>query len=71
MRAALHHLLEERAHTHERDAALTYGDETLSYGQLWETVARFAVGLTELGLGTGDRVAVFLEKRLETVPTGP
>ena len=67
MRAALHHLLEERAHTHERDAALTYGDETLSYGQLWETVARFAVGLTELGLGTDDRVAVFLEKRLETV----
>ena len=65
MRAGLHHLLEERAH--ESDAALTYGDATRSYAELWDTVARFAVGLAELGVGRADRVAVFLEKRLETV----
>ena len=67
MRAALHHLLEERAHTHEGDAALTYGGDTRSYAELWDTVARFAVGLAELGVRRDDRVAVFLEKRLETV----
>jgi acyl-CoA ligase (AMP-forming) (exosortase A-associated) len=65
MRAGLHHLLEERAH--QNDAALTYGDATRSYAELWNTVARFAVGLAELGVGRDDRVAVFLEKRLETV----
>lgn len=67
MRTSLHHLLEERAHTHGADAALTYGDATRSYAELWETVARFGRGLAELGVTRGDRVAVFLEKRLETV----
>jgi acyl-CoA ligase (AMP-forming) (exosortase A-associated) len=65
MRAAVHHLLEERAR--ESDAALTYGDATRSYAELWDTVARFAAGLADLGVGRDDRVAVFLEKRLETV----
>jgi acyl-CoA ligase (AMP-forming) (exosortase A-associated) len=67
MRAGLHHLLEERANTHQDNAALTYGDETRSYAQLWDTVVRFAVGLVELGVERDDRVAIFLEKRLETV----
>jgi acyl-CoA ligase (AMP-forming) (exosortase A-associated) len=67
MRTSLHHLLEQRAHTDGSDAAVTYGDTTRSYAELWETVARFARGMTELGVGRDDRVAVFLEKRLETV----
>jgi acyl-CoA ligase (AMP-forming) (exosortase A-associated) len=65
MRAALHHLLAERAD--ESAAALTYGDTTRTYAELWDTVARFAAGLVELGVEKDDRVAVFLEKRLETV----
>ena len=54
----------------ERDAAapaLTYGKTTLSYGELQESVSRFASGLIGLGLARGERVAIYLEKRFETV----
>lgn len=54
----------------ERDAttpALTYGKTTLSYGELQESVSRFASGLISLGLARGERVAIYLEKRFETV----
>ena len=39
MKVGLHHLLRERARTHESDAALSYGSETRSYGELWDAVA--------------------------------
>jgi acyl-CoA ligase (AMP-forming) (exosortase A-associated) len=67
MRTRIHHLLEERAGTDPDRPALTAGQVTLSYGQTWEAVRRTACGLTDLGLTTGDRVAVFLDKRIETV----
>ena len=68
MRAALHHLLRKSARTGESDAALTLRRcKTRTYAELWDTVARLAVGLKELGIEKDDRVAVFLEKRLETV----
>lgn len=54
----------------ERDAAapaLTYGKTTLNYGELQESVSRFASGLIGLGLARGERVAIYLEKRFETV----
>lgn len=54
----------------ERDAAapaLTYGKTTLNYGELQESVSRFASGLMNLGLARGERVAIYLEKRFETV----
>ncbi|KAB2927584.1 MAG: acyl-CoA ligase (AMP-forming), exosortase A system-associated [Dechloromonas sp.] len=54
----------------ERDAAapaVTYGKATLNYGELQESVARFASGLIGLGLARGERVAIYLEKRFETV----
>lgn len=54
----------------ERDAsaaALTYGKTTLKYGELQESVSRFACGLIGLGLARGERVAIYLEKRFETV----
>ena len=47
--------------------ALTYGKHTLSYGELQTTVSRFASGLLSLGLQRGERVAIYLEKRFETV----
>lgn len=47
--------------------ALTYGKTTLSYGELHEAVTRFASGLLALGLQRGERVAIYLEKRFETV----
>ena len=47
--------------------ALTYGKAHLAYGELQDAVSRFASGLIGLGLARGERVAVYLEKRFETV----
>ncbi|HET6709436.1 acyl-CoA ligase (AMP-forming), exosortase A system-associated [Amycolatopsis sp.] len=49
------------------DPALTYKDRTLTYGELADQVRRVARGLHRLGVRRGDRVAVYAEKRLETV----
>lgn len=47
--------------------ALTHGTATLSYGELDAAVRGFAAGLMHLGLARGERVAIYLEKRFETV----
>lgn len=47
--------------------ALSYGPQTLSYGELAQAIDRFAAGLIQLGLQRGERVAVYLEKRFEAV----
>ena len=47
--------------------ALTYGKHTLNYGVLQDQITRFASGLIGLGLQRGERVAIYLEKRFETV----
>ena len=47
--------------------ALTFKDETLSYGELSRRVDEAAAGLARLGLRRGERVIVYLEKRVETV----
>lgn len=65
------HLLPELiALSAERDPqarALAYGKHSLNYGQLHDAVVRFAGGLIELGLERAERVAIYLEKRFETV----
>jgi acyl-CoA ligase (AMP-forming) (exosortase A-associated) len=48
-------------------AALTFGPVSLPYGALQDAVARYASGLLGLGLQRADRVAIYLEKRFETV----
>lgn len=47
--------------------ALTFRSETLTYRQLADRVARVASGLRGLGIGRGDRVVVYADKRVETV----
>jgi acyl-CoA ligase (AMP-forming) (exosortase A-associated) len=47
--------------------ALTFQDASLSYGALAAQVTGFASGLLGLGVGRGDRVGVWLDKRFETV----
>ena len=54
----------------DRDAtspALTYGNTTWKYGDLYDAVGSFASGLLSLGLQRGERIAIYLEKRFETV----
>lgn len=65
--AQLHHLV-SRAAARQGDApALTEKEATLTYTELWEAVSSFAAALGERGLRCGDRVAIYLEKRIETV----
>ena len=47
--------------------ALTDGTASLSYEALASAVAHFASGLMGLGVQRGERVAIYLEKRFETV----
>ena len=67
MRTQIHHLLAEANDVRGDAPALTFKDVTLSYAQLWRAVRGFGAALSDLGLGRGDRVAVYLDKRIETV----
>src|SRR6478672_9585942 len=64
MRTNLHHLLEYRAAS--QASALTFKDTTLSYVQLWRLTCGVAAGLIRLGLEREQRVAIYLDKRIET-----
>ena len=67
MRTNLHHLVQQRADSRPEARALTYKNTTLSYAELWWQVCGVAAKLAELSLEREQRVAVFLEKRIETV----
>lgn len=67
VRTSLHHLVQERSDSDS--AALTDRDRTCSYAELWDLVSATASGLRRLGLDRLDRVAVYLDKRVETVAT--
>lgn len=60
-------LISRAADRNSTAPALTYGKHTLTYGELDDSVARLASGLVALGLQRGERVAIYLEKRFETV----
>lgn len=47
--------------------AITFGGETLSYAALADQIRHVAESYTNLGLGRSERIAIYLEKRLETV----
>jgi acyl-CoA ligase (AMP-forming) (exosortase A-associated) len=63
----LHELLLQAAQRKADATALTLLDETLSYGELAETIDRVATGLLDLGMKRGERLAFYLDKRFETV----
>ncbi len=60
-------LVEKSAERTPNAPALTYGAETISYECLQAKIKSFAGGLLALGLQRGERVAIYLEKRFETV----
>jgi acyl-CoA ligase (AMP-forming) (exosortase A-associated) len=69
MRTSLHSLLRESAEQRPDAPALSYRGATTSYAGLWSETRAVAGGLRRLGLARGERCAVFLEKRNETVTT--
>ncbi|WP_375386210.1 acyl-CoA ligase (AMP-forming), exosortase A system-associated [uncultured Microbacterium sp.] len=67
IRTAFHHLLQGTAASTPDAPALTYKDDSVTYAQAWRSAAVVAAQLRALGLDPGDRVAIYLEKRIETV----
>jgi acyl-CoA ligase (AMP-forming) (exosortase A-associated) len=67
IRTAFHHLLTGAASVTPGAPALTYKAETVSYADAWRHTQSAAAQLLLLGLQRGDRVAIYLEKRIETV----
>jgi acyl-CoA ligase (AMP-forming) (exosortase A-associated) len=67
MRVHLHDLIDEQARLRPDRPALTDGRSTVGYADLSAHVHELAAGLRGLGLARGDRVAVLLDKRIETV----
>jgi acyl-CoA synthetase (AMP-forming)/AMP-acid ligase II len=47
--------------------ALSYGKQSMSYGELQRSIDGLVAGLVGLGLQRGERIAIYLEKRFETV----
>ena len=67
MRTNLSHLIEDRAGSHPESRALTFKGETLTYEALWTQVRDVAAGFGELGVKREQRVAIYLDKRIESV----
>ena len=63
----LHHLPMLAADRTPSAPALTWQERTLSYGDVAAEIDRVAAGLVALGIRRGERVAVYLDKRFETV----
>jgi acyl-CoA ligase (AMP-forming) (exosortase A-associated) len=63
----MHHLLLTSAEQRGEAPALSSRDVTVTYAQLLREVNGFGSALRKLGLGRRDRVAVYLDKRIETV----
>ena len=62
-----HHALMRSAQRTPDAPALVCGDTTLDYATLAGQIEAMAALLLRHGIGRGDRVAVFLDKRIETV----
>src|SRR4051812_22937460 len=67
MRTNLHHLLEQRAASHGQAPALTFKETTLNYADLSQQAHEVAEWLARAGVDREQRVAIYLEKRIETV----
>lgn len=64
---AFHELASRAARLWPQQTALVLKNERLPYGDLWSSIEQAAAGLSHLGIGKGDRVGVWLDKRIETI----
>ncbi len=67
MRTQLHQIVAQMAAKRPDAPSLTIKDTTLSYSELWDEARAFAAGLARIGLGRSERVAIYLDKQIETV----
>ncbi len=67
MASLVHQLISESAQRCPDRVALRYKGEDLTYRELDKRVAALAGGLMQRGMDRGDRVAIYAEKRFETV----
>lgn len=67
MTRALHEMVRRAAACAPLSAAVTDRFGTTTYGQLWDRITTCAAGLSASGIERSDRVAVFLDKRVENV----
>jgi acyl-CoA ligase (AMP-forming) (exosortase A-associated) len=67
MRSQLHHLVADAARRWGDAPAVTSKQATLTYAELWRELRTVGAGLQRLGLKRGERVGVYLDKRLETI----
>ncbi len=67
MPTLVHHLLLGSAAAHPERTALILRDQAISYGALGASARRFSARLNALGLARGERVAIYSEKRFESV----
>jgi acyl-CoA ligase (AMP-forming) (exosortase A-associated) len=67
MGGLVHHLLTESARAHPERTAVVCPKRTLTYREMEACVAGFTSRLLAEGLGRGERVAVYAEKRYEVV----
>ncbi|WP_200826345.1 acyl-CoA ligase (AMP-forming), exosortase A system-associated [Microbacterium timonense] len=67
IRTSFHHLLSGAAERSPASPALTYKGRTVDYAAVWDGALSVSALLLRLGLNRGDRVAIYLEKRIETV----
>lgn len=63
----LHEFITTAAQRTPQAIAVTSGAASMRYGDLSDSVLQFASGMMRLRLARGDRVAIYLEKRFETV----
>jgi acyl-CoA ligase (AMP-forming) (exosortase A-associated) len=63
----IHQLIAHSAQSSPAAPALLFGDQSFSYAQLQSQVEAVANGLLSVGVGAGERVAVYLPKQPETV----
>jgi acyl-CoA synthetase (AMP-forming)/AMP-acid ligase II len=63
----LHELIGASAQRDPAARALTYGAESLSYGELDRDIRQFAAAMRVLGVRRAERIGIYLEKRFETV----
>ena len=67
MHTQVHEMITDIADERADSPALTFGNSSLTYTELRRDVLAFAGGLAQIGLEHGERVAVYLDKRVETV----